>query len=72
MNLENPEISALNGTVLKKCKRIMLPAKKQKYVTFSLTNENYIDKDLRLRYYYVKPKDEFMIDLEKYQDEPTI
>ena len=50
----------------------MLPIKKQKYVIFSLTNEKYIDKDFQFLYYYVKPEDEFMIDFEKYHDEPTI
>ena len=50
----------------------MLPIKKQKYVTFSLTNEKCIDKDFRFLFYYVKPEDEFMIDFEKYRDEPTI
>ena len=62
----------LIGLYCKKCKRIMLPAKEQKYATFSLTNEKCIDKDFRLFYYYVKSKDEFMIDFEKYRDEPTI
>ena len=62
----------LIGLYCKKCKRIMLPAKEQKYATFLLTNKKFIDKDFRLFYYYVKPNDEFMIDFEKYRDEPTI
>ena len=39
---------------------------------FLLANEKITDKDFRLFYYYVKPNDEFMIDFEKYRDEPTI
>lgn len=37
-----------------------------------MITENRVTNCFRLRYYYVKPKDECMMDLEAYKDEPTI
>ncbi len=62
----------LIGLYCEKCKRIMLPTKKQKYIIFSLINEQYIDEDFHFFYYYIKPIDECTIDFEKCGDEPTI
>lgn len=62
----------LRGLQCEKCKRIMLPTSENKYVSYSLIDEGHLNNSFRFLYYYVKPKEECMVDFEAYKDEPTV
>lgn len=64
--------SHLRGLHCKKCGRIMLPADRKRYVSYSMINAECLNNNFRFLYYYVEPKEECMMDFEAYKDEPTI
>lgn len=62
----------LRGLHCKKCRRIMLPTDRKRYISYSMLSEAPLDESFRFLYYYVEPKEECMMDFEAYKDEPII